>query len=82
MPAGGELEGQDLELWQVEKLQEAIQRHWADCGPGWRRWASCPATLFDRVEKAHDAIHDLRVHLHYLSCDVRRTQTDKRQLVF
>jgi hypothetical protein len=33
--------------------------------------------LYQRVSKARDALHDLRIHVHYLACEAGRKEPAK-----
>ena len=61
----------DLQKWQIARIQESVAKGMKYLSKlrGRMDQTFLPADdLFVKVRAAHDAMHDLCVELHYLSC--------------
>ena len=65
-----------LTVQQAEQLQQAISEHAQYFGRLRTRMEKIGFVpgdpLYERVKMAHDAMHDLSVHVHYLVCDLSK----------
>ncbi len=68
------MDSRTLTVRQAEGLQQAIAQHAQYFGRLRNRMEKVGFVpgdpLYERVKKAHDATHDLSVHVHYLVCDL------------
>jgi hypothetical protein len=63
---------------QAERLHKALGAHLRYLGRLHARMEKVGFVpgdpLFERVKKAHDAMHDLTVHVHYMECEASRRE--------
>ena len=70
------LDSRTLSTGQAERLKEALGPQLRYLGRLLARMEKVgfvPSDpLYQKVKAAHDAVHDLHIHVHYLECDARR----------
>ena len=70
------MDSRTLTAQQAERLQQDIMQHARYFGRLRARMEKVGFVpgdpLYERVKKAHDAMHDLSVHVHYLTCDLSK----------
>ena len=72
------MDSHNLSAEQVERLHRALGTHLRYFGRLQARMDTVGFVpgdpLYERVKKAHDALHDLTIHVHYLEREASRRQ--------